>query len=134
MHRFRTKPVCLVVEPEKGYRELLDDLLSVSDIEVVALSSDAEAVKYLKTDEGAKVQVVLCRAPEPGAKHSLVAKVRNQASTKDLPVLTLSPSNGLQERSQAFELGATEYLVRPVSPVTLAARVMHWSSRAHQPL
>lgn len=133
MMRHRTKPICLIVEPERGMRDLLDDVLSVSDVEVTAIANDADALKLLKSSEGEKFNVVVCQAPPPGAKHSLVGKIRALKNSALLPVVCLSPSNGLQDRAQAFEQGGTDYLVRPVSPVTLAERVTFWSAREHRP-
>lgn len=127
------KPFCLVVESELGMRNLLDDILSVSGIEVIALASESEAMKFLRSEEGRKVGVVLCQAPPPGAKHSLVAKIRSNPSTAKLPVLCLSPSGGLQDRASAFEAGASEYILRPVSPIHLPEEVRRWAQREHQP-
>jgi len=114
-------------------RNLIDDVLSVSDCEVTAVASESEALKLLR---GAKsdFQVVVCPAPPVGAKHSLVSKIRSSPSPlAELPVLCLSPASGLQERAVAYESGASEYMVLPFSPVTLADRVHHWGRRDHQP-
>lgn len=126
-------PHCLVVEPELGMRNLLDDLLSVSGVRIKAVATDAEALRYLRSEDGASVDVVVCQAPPPGAKHSLVGKVRANEPTALLPVICLSPSTGLPDRAQAFDQGATEYLLRPVSPVTLEEKVRFWANREHRP-
>ncbi len=129
----RPPTVILVCESEYGYRMLLEDLLSVEGFSVRTFSSDADALRHLKSPEGEEVQAVLCQAPPPGTKHSLVGKIRSAPALKDMPVLCLSPSNGLPERAYAFRQGASEYLLRPVSPVTLAERVQHWAGREHVP-
>ena len=114
-------------------RNLLDDLLSVSDVTVTAVATDAEALKALREDD--RIQVVVCQAPPVGAKHSLVAKIRSgKAAVKTLPVICLSPERGLQDRAMAYESGASEYLELPVSPVLLAETVHRWASRReHRP-
>ena len=129
----RSKVKVLVVEPQLGMRNLLDDILSVSDCEVDAVASDSEALKLLRASK-ADYQVVLCPAPPVGAKHSLVSKVRNsQGKLKDLPVLCHSHASGLQERAMAYESGASEYVLLPVSPVELEGAVRRWAGRDHQP-
>lgn len=114
-------------------RNLLDDLLSVSDCEVQAVASDSEALKELRASK-AEFEVVLCPAPPVGAKHSLVSKIRHsQGKLKELPVLCHSHASGLQERAMAYESGASEYVLLPVSPVELENAVRRWAGRDHQP-
>ena len=116
-----------------GMRNLIDDVLSVSDCEVTAVASDSEALKLLRSAKS-DFEIVVCPAPPVGAKHSLVSKIRSSAAPlADLPVLCLSPATGLQERAVAYESGASEYMVLPFSPVTLADRVRHWAGREHKP-
>jgi DNA-binding response OmpR family regulator len=123
------RPVCLIVEPERGMRELLDDVLSVSDVQVIACSSEEEALERLAFEKS--INVVVLAAPALGSKSGLVTSIR--VSHESLPLVCLSPSASLPNRAHAFESGASEYLVRPISPVTLAERVTWWSSRAHRP-
>lgn len=114
-------------------RNLLDDLLSVSDCEVDAVASDSEALKMLRSAE-ADYEVVLCPAPPVGAKHSLVSKIRaSQGALKEVPVICHSHASGLQERAMAYESGASEYLLLPVSPTELEATVRRWAGRPHKP-
>jgi len=123
----------LVVEPQLGMRNLLDDLLSVCDCKVAAVASDSEALKLLRSAE-ADYEAVLCPAPAVGAKHSLVSKVRHsQGALKELPVLCHSHASGLQERAMAYESGASEYVLLPVSPTELEAAVRRWAGKPHKP-
>jgi len=114
-------------------RNLIDDVLSVSDCDITAVPSDSEALKLLRSADS-KFQVVVCPAPAVGAKHSLVSKIRSSAGELGkLPVICLSPATGLQERAVAYESGASEYMLLPFSPVTLADRVRHWARHDHKP-
>jgi DNA-binding response OmpR family regulator len=116
-----------------GMRNLIDDVLSVSECEVTAVASDSDALKLLRSAQS-DYEIVVCPAPPVGAKHSLVSKIRSsQEPLSDLPVLCLSPATGLQERAVAYESGASEYMVLPFSPITLADRVRHWAGREHKP-
>jgi DNA-binding response OmpR family regulator len=129
----RRQVKCLVVEPQLGMRNLLDDLLSVSDCEVDAVASESEALKMLRA-ASSDYEVILCPAPPVGAKHCLVSKVRHsQGELKDVPVLCHSHAGGLQERAMAYESGASEYVLLPVSPTELDAAVRRWAGRAHKP-
>lgn len=115
-------------------RNLLDDMLSVSSVNVTAVATDAEALKILKAAE-TPVQVVVCQAPAVGAKHSLVAKIRSSADDiGKLPVICLSPHKGLKDRAAAYGAGASDYVELPVSPVQLADLVHSWAMRKeHRP-
>jgi len=129
----RQKTRILVVEPQAGMRNLLNDLLSVSDCNVQAVASDSDALKMLRSAD-ADYQLVLCQAPSVGAKHSLVSKVRHSPGPlAELPVICHSHASGLQERAMAYESGASEYILLPVSPIELEEAVRRWSGSKHCP-
>ena len=114
---------------------LLDDMLSIEDIQVVAVETDAEAMRQLR---GAQTpfQAVVCQAPPVGAKHSLVAKIRAAGEPiNKIPVICLSPNRGLQDRAVAFESGASEYVELPVNLPNLAEIVHTWATikKEHRP-
>lgn len=124
----KVKPVCLVVEPEAGMRMLLDDLLSTSQVEVLACDTDNQALDLLKNHE--EINVILMPAPVLGTKSTLVAKVRKEFAK--LPIVCLSHSSSLPDRAYAFEQGASDYMVRPVSPISLAEKITGWAPREHR--
>jgi putative two-component system response regulator len=43
--------------------------------------------------------------------------------TRDIPVIFLTAKNDIADESQGFELGAVDYITKPISPVIVQARV-----------
>ena len=118
-----------------GMRMLLDDMLSIEDVQVVSVETDAEALRQLKNAE-VPFQAVVCQAPPVGAKHSLVAKIRAAGEPiNKIPVICLSPHRSLQHRATAFESGASEYVELPVNLPNLAQIVHTWATikKEHRP-
>lgn len=125
-----TSLTCLVVEPDTGMSAMLAEILAVYGLDGVICRSDGDAIKMLRSSD-VRPDVVLCHAPTSGAKNALVGRIRENDRLRRVPVLCMSHSNGLSERAHAFEQGASEYLVRPLSPELLAERLRHWARRAH---
>jgi DNA-binding response OmpR family regulator len=126
----KPSPLCLVIEPERGMRLLLDDVLSVSGVQVTVCENETQAKNLY--EENPRTNVIVCPAPPAGSKTSVLLQLRG--TYPDIPILCLSHSSSLPDRAHAFEQGASEYLLRPVSPVTLADRVIWWAGRAHRSL
>lgn len=120
------------MQAEPGMRKLLWEISDAFGLDAIVCANDNDAIKYLKSPQGAGVSVILCDAPVSGAKNAFVGRVRAYEGSSRVPVLVLSHTNGLSERSHAFEMGASEYMTRPVSPQELLARLRHWSGRVHE--
>lgn len=110
-------------------RRLLSELLRADGLKVQEATREREVLQALREGEGA--DVLVCPAPPPGTKHSLVGQVRNTVSP-GLAVICLSHENGLADRAQAFELGASDYLLRPVSTTGLPRLAREWARRGHR--
>ncbi|HEY4485718.1 MAG TPA: diguanylate cyclase [Nitrospiria bacterium] len=80
-----------------------------------------EAMRIL-ADE--KIDIVLTDLVMPAMDgFKLVKAIRSDQGLKDTPIVILSARSHLQDRIKGLELGAWDYLVRPVHPVELQARV-----------
>lgn len=123
----------MVIEPDSGMRSLLAEILAVHGVDAVVCANDNDAMKAMRQPRGRRPNVVLCHAPTAGTKNALVGRIRASDELKGIPVLCISHSNGLSERAHAFEQGASEYIVRPVSPGELIERLRHWARRVHVP-
>jgi len=50
-------------------------------------------------------------------------RLRNQPTTRDIPVIFLTGTDDPAEKAKAFELGAVDYVTKPFEPAELRARV-----------
>lgn len=59
---------------------------------------------------------------------TLLTSFRNDAATRDVPMIVLSTTEEPKVKAQAFSLGANDYLVKLPDPVELVARIRHHSA------
>ena len=81
----------------------------------------ADLEEALRLVEQERPHLVLLDLLLPGADG--VAWMRNLVETADVPVIVLSVHGQEQLLAQALDMGAADYVVKPFSPVELAARI-----------
>lgn len=62
---------------------------------------------------------------------SLIEHLRQQPAYQQTPILFLTSHSSTNEKIRAFDLGATDYLVKPFIPQELRVRVMGYLERQH---
>lgn len=55
--------------------------------------------------------------------YDVCEKLKSNPDTKDIPVIFLTAMNQTADESSGFELGASDYITKPVNPPILDARV-----------
>jgi putative two-component system response regulator len=55
--------------------------------------------------------------------YAVLTRLREQAATRDIPVIFLTSLGGAEEEGHGLEMGAADYITKPVSPAVLRARV-----------
>ncbi|CAK0755564.1 phosphoserine phosphatase RsbU/P [Gammaproteobacteria bacterium] len=60
---------------------------------------------------------------------ALISHLRKQPAYQHTPILFLTAHSGTKEKIRAFDLGATDYLVKPFIPQELRVRVMGYLER-----
>jgi DNA-binding response OmpR family regulator len=116
-----SQPVVLVAEDERDIRDLIVFTLQFSGFEVIQVSNGAEAVK--KAAE-IKPDLILLdvRMPKMTGYEACKA-LKEQESTKDIPIVFLSAKGQEAEINQGLELGAEDYFLKPFAPDELPQRV-----------
>src|SRR5882724_9941031 len=88
----------------------------------------AEAREALNVANQIKPTVILQDLVMPGIDGlTLVSRFRANPSTKDIPIIVLSTNENPQVKSQAFALGANDYLVKLPDKAELIARLRYHS-------
>lgn len=114
------RPRVLVVDDERVNLELVGAVLSSIDCEVFKASSGEEALSLLgKTD----VDLVLLDILLPGIDgYEVCRRLKQQESTRLIPVILLTGLDDLTARIQGIEAGADDFLVKPPNHMELIAR------------
>lgn len=111
----------LLVEDSEECKLMVKMALQGSDIELTCASTEAEATSFLQKNSF-DLAVVDIGLPD-GNGISLVEKLKSSQSTKNLPVFLLTGNEALETKVEAFNLGVDDYLVKPVNPLELGARM-----------
>lgn len=107
----------LVVEDERGVRELVRRYLEREGFSVVATGSGAEGLSYL-AEQPIDILVLDLGLPDVDGEDLLRA-----AANDGVPVVVLTARGQLRERIRGLELGAADYIAKPFSPRELVLRV-----------
>ena len=119
----------LVVEDEPNMLEALRDLLAAEDYEVFTAGDGAEARARLYENTP---DVILTDLHMPGMDGlELLEKIRGNLSTRHIPVVFLSGVDSVDAQIQAFDLGADDYVSKPVQDKLLLSRIRRALLRAH---
>jgi putative two-component system response regulator len=115
------KPKILLVDDEALYIDILVDLLK-DDYSTVVAKSGAQALKRATDDP--PPDLVLLDILMPGMDGYEVCRLlKEDPSTKGIPVIFLTVKSEVANEIKGFELGAVDYIAKPMSPPIVHARV-----------
>ena len=112
-------PNILVVEDDKALNKLICRVLERNGHAVFSACGGEEALSLL---DGTHIDLVLTDIMMPGADgYELVAAIRT-ADTK-MPVIFITAKSGFGDKLRGFNLGADDYMVKPIDINELVLRV-----------
>ena len=110
------KPLVLIVEDEDPARELLANYLEPEGYDVAWVSSGADAL--IRARELKPNAITLDIRLGDSSGWEILHRLKKDAETAHIPVVVISI---LDEPETGFALGASDYLVKPISKETLLA-------------
>ena len=114
------KATILAVDDTPENLDVVKGLLS-DDYIVKAATSGAMALKII---EKQKPDLVLLDIMMPGMDgYEVCQHLKANDETRDIPVIFLTAMEQTTDEAQGFELGAADYITKPVNPPILKARV-----------
>jgi two-component system cell cycle response regulator len=111
----------LVVEDKAFESEKFIETLKRDDDNVVAVRSGEQALAQLQTNEFDIITVSLNLAAEDGLR--FCSHLRSQERTRSIPLLMVGEEGDMKRIAQGLEMGAYDYILRPVDRNELLARV-----------
>ena len=108
----------LIVDDESKIRRLLSRSLETEGFDVAVADSAMSASEFLKNGH-CDLIILDYMMPEIDGM-AFLAELRKKSS---IPVIMLSAREEIAKKTQALELGADDYVVKPFSPRELVARV-----------
>lgn len=108
----------LLVEDKKELAELIKAFLEQGGYQVYCVTQGEEAIDYLKCQG---VKLIILDIMLPGIDGFAVChKIREQ---QNIPILIMSARSDKSDQLKGYELGADDYMEKPVDPDILLAKV-----------
>ncbi len=115
------KATILVVDDTPDNLSLMSDLLS--DDYIVRVANGGErAIKIVTSDRPPDLILLDIMMPELDG-YEVCARLKADERTKDIPIIFLTAKSEVSDETKGLELGAVDYLTKPISPPILLARV-----------
>ena len=114
------RPVILVVDDETTNLQVLRQILQ--DDYRLLFARDGH--KALELAAGEHPQLILLDVMMPGMTgHETCRRLKDDPRTTHIPVIFVTALSDVGDETRGFELGAVDYLAKPVSPPIVKARV-----------
>src|SRR3990172_1892971 len=114
-------PKILVVDDEERNLRLMTAMLEPQGYDVVLARDGEEALQKARMD---LPDVVLLDIMMPGLDGFEVARqLRDSQETRTVPIIMVTALNEVNDRVKALEVGADDFLTKPVDKTELTARV-----------
>jgi len=111
----------LVVDDTADNLMLMNDLLSAHYTVKVA-SSGTRALKIANSVEPPDLILLDIMMPEMDG-YEVCRQLKANPATRDIPVIFLTAKSETSDEQMGFELGAVDYITKPISPPIVLARV-----------
>jgi two-component system phosphate regulon response regulator PhoB len=111
----------LIVEDEVAVREMTSFVLRQAGYDPLEAESAEEARVMLRRHD---VTLILMDWMLPGENGvTLTRELKDQAETRDIPVIMLTARGEEDDKVRGLECGADDYITKPFSPRELTARI-----------
>ena len=114
----------LVADDSAVNRKLLVQLLGRLGLQSIEVEDGAAALAVLHAEGPAGIDVVLLDVVMPELDgYETLAAIKADETLRDLPVIMVSGIDELDSVVRCIEMGATDYLLKPLNPQILGARI-----------
>ncbi len=111
----------LIIDPDPEETTVLELRMVEQGFEVQQAHSTDQALKVLRAGD---VEIVVSELDvKPADGFALLAEARNQPWGEKVPWVIVTSRSGRQEAQRAFELGAVDFMTKPISADVLVAKL-----------
>ena len=116
----KTRPCVLVVDDDSFNLDLLEDTFE-DDYEVVSASDGLSALDIAMDQVP---DLILLDVMMPGVNgYEVLKRLKAQHRTCDIPIIFITGLGDLSAETRGLELGAVDYVTKPINPASVRARV-----------
>jgi putative two-component system response regulator len=118
---FTAKPTVLIVDDTPENLTLMNGLLR-EDYRTKVANSGARALALATADPRPDLVLLDIMMPEMDG-YEVCRRLKADAATQDIPVIFLTAKVEIEDEQQGFDVGAVDYITKPISPPIVLARV-----------
>jgi len=112
----------LIVDDEPINRQVFCNYLSLANYTIAEASSGPKALEML--DDGFKPDLILLDVMMPrGTGYEVTKTIRETWNASELPIILLTAKNQVSDLVVGLEVGANDYLTKPIAKDELLARI-----------
>ncbi|MEL6270880.1 MAG: response regulator, partial [Chloroflexota bacterium] len=111
----------LIVDDDIDSLKLIGLMLQRHGYEVVAANAGEQAIARAASELPDLIILDVMMPDMDG--YEVTQRLRDDASTRDIPIIMFTAKTLIDDKVKAFELGADDYLTKPTHPAELASRV-----------
>ena len=115
------KPTILVVDDTPDNLDLMGDLL-MDDYRVKVANSGKKALEIIQSASPPDLVLLDIMMPEMDG-YEVCTILKSSEETKNIPVIFLTAKTNTTDEQKGFEIGAVDYITKPISPAIVMARV-----------
>jgi sigma-B regulation protein RsbU (phosphoserine phosphatase) len=115
------KQAVLVVDDTPANIKVLMETLK-DDYRIVAAVNGERALQLAASDPTPDIILLDVMMPEMDG-YEVCAKLKADAKTRDIPIIFVTAMSDTQDETKGLELGAVDYITKPISPPVVLARV-----------
>jgi putative two-component system response regulator len=115
------KPTILVVDDTPDNLDLMGDLL-MDDYRVKVANSGKKALEIVQSASPPDLVLLDIMMPEMDG-YEVCRILKSSEETKNIPVIFLTAKTNTIDEQKGFEIGAVDYITKPISPAIVMARV-----------
>ena len=118
---FATRPTILVVDDTPDNLQLMSGLLK-DQYKVRVANNGEKALKQLQGES--KPDLILLDIMMPGMSgYEVIREIKAQPPLRNIPVIFLTALSEAEDEKKGLEMGAADYITKPISPPIVLARV-----------
>jgi len=123
----KQKQIILIVDDEKNNIDLLINLLH-EEYEIIVAKSGSQALKLISSINPPDLILLDIIMPEMDG-YEVCRQIKANDTTKDIPIIFITAMSEDNDEYKGLELGAVDYLTKPIRPAIVRVRVKNHIQR-----